>query len=121
MSITMTPGQYQALLHYAEAGAGEYDVVTEFEALRSSIDTANGVTRYVLVVRYQEVPQAPAVIGRTEPYPAGMDIRIEQTRPITRADVDAVLLNKQTTSALVLVTPDPRGVVGWSELDAYVF
>lgn len=121
MTISITESQYSRLLAFAGDGALQVGEETEYLALRAAIDKASGITRYTLLVRYQAVPTAPAVVGRFEAYPAGATARIEQLRPVTRQDVDTVLENKETLPSLVLVTPDPQGIVGWCLLDDYNF
>jgi len=41
------------------------------------------------------------------------------SRPIARADVEAVLKQKARKPVTILVTKDPGGVVGWATLDQF--
>lgn len=121
MAITLKDSQYATLMLYAETGASGQGKLTEFETLRQSIETDNGIKTYVLVLSYQEVPVVPAPVNTTGAYPPGSRKTLRLTRPITRQDVDDALRDVATTEELTLVTPDPLGVVGWSQLSDYNF
>lgn len=121
MAITLKDSQYATLMLYAETGATAQGKSTEFEALRQSIEADNGIKTYVLVLSYQEVPVVPAPVNTMGAYPPGSRKTLRLNRPITRQDVDDALRNVATTEDLTLVTPDPLGVVGWSQLSAYNF
>jgi uncharacterized protein (DUF2236 family) len=114
--------QYDKLMYYAQIGAVGAEALQQFEELRQSIETDNGIKTYVLMVLYQEVPLAPAPVNiGVESYPPGVRLELRLNRPITRQDVDDALRDVATTEELTLVTPDPRGVVGWTQLSAYNF
>lgn len=121
MTITLKDSQYATLMLYAEVGAAGRAKLTEFEELRRSIEADNGVQTYVLVISYQEVPVAPAPVNYSGEYPPGVRKTLRLNRPITRQDVDDLLRDVPTTEELTLVTPDPLGVAGWSQLSAYNF
>lgn len=112
---TLTDNQYEALLKLAAVAYGGDDPV--FLKLRSDIDRANGLTRYVLVIRYEVLPQV--VINGLSHTPKGETIRLEQTRPPTREDVDTALQGVRYHPSLVWITADPRGEVGYHELDNF--
>ena len=85
--ISMTEAQYTALLRYAEQGAATLQETPNFLTMREDIDSRNGVTRHVLVVRWQAVPAGPVPAGTTG-YPPFKYTTLQLTRPITRQDVD---------------------------------
>lgn len=118
--MNITTAQYEALLRYASVGAASLDDTAAFLVVRDAIDLANGVTRGVLCLRWQAVPNAPPPPGVTE-YPPMQTHTLELMRAITRADVDEYLRNEVTLPDLVHVTPDPQGLVGWTLLDDYDF
>lgn len=120
MAIELVVSQYDALLHYAARGALALQATAEYLELRAAIDRANGIRRYALLIRYQQIPVGPAVIGVTD-YPPGLTIRLEQTRAFTRQDIDTALLDKATAPGLVLLTPDEQGLCGWTLLDDFNF
>lgn len=115
MTITMTRAQYDALV-----AAGLNDETVEILRLREEIDAANGVTRYVLNIRWQDVGGSPPPrieLGRG--WPPDQTFMLELERPISRADVDEVLRTQAVNPASVMVTPDTAGVVGWTLLEDY--
>jgi len=121
MDIQLKQAQYDKLMYYAQIGAAGAGSLQQFEELRQAIETDNGIKTYVLVVSYQEVPLEPAPFNVLAPYPPGVRKTLRLSRPITRQDVDDALRNVATTDELTLVTPDPLGVVGWTQLGAYNF
>lgn len=119
--MEITEAQYNDLITYGSVGAAGLEKTTEFEELRTKIEAANGMKRYTLLVRFQAVPQQPAVVGEYADYPPGQTTTIQLYRPITRQDVDDVLVKVETLPDLVFVTPDPQGRVGWALLNSYNF
>jgi hypothetical protein len=115
--ITMSRSEYDALI---EAGITTDN--EEIYRLRNSIDAANGITRYVINMRWQELGgTAPARINLAQGWPPQQVYRLELERRIERADVDTVLTQVATNPVDVQVTSDPRASVGWYNLDDYDF
>lgn len=117
MPLDINESQYEDLL----ALALKADPVTT-RALRAEVDKINGITRYGLLVRWQDLGgQAPPRREIAKPWPPEATQYIEMKRRITRADVDAVLEKRAINPVDVQVTPDPEGRVGWSQLSAFDF
>jgi hypothetical protein len=116
----VTADQYAALLRYGAVGATGLEEDVEFLELRTTIDAANDITRYTLLIRYQAVPQRAAPLPSPgDTYPPGETITLELLRRPTRDDVDTALRGINTIPDLVWLTPDPLGVVGWTILSDY--
>ena len=113
----MTRSQYDNLLYAAKIGNP-----VSASILQRDIDKLNSITRYVLNVRWQDVGgKPPPRIELGKGWPVSLTYRIELERPITRADVDTVLQTNAANPVSSMVTPDPRGIVGWTILDDYTF
>lgn len=123
MTFTLTQEQYESLVHLARLGAatrGEGKQV-ELEQWLRLIEKENGVTRSFVLVQWQELDQ-PLPPGTDFPnkWPPELRQSIELvSRPVARADVDALLAQKARKPTAVLVTRDPEGLVGWKPLDAF--
>lgn len=116
-NVTLTRAQYDALLALASTTSA-----SEARTLRRTIDQANGITRYFLYIRWQDVGgKPPARVELGKGWPANQTYQLELERPISRADVDDVLRNNASNPVSVMVTPDPAGVVGWTLVDDYDF
>lgn len=95
---------------------------TDTRTLRAEVDAVNDIERFGLQIRWQDLGgQVPRRIDLGKPWPPKMTFYLEMQRRITREDVDAVLRTQAISPAVVQVTPDPEGRVGWSELDVYNF
>lgn len=121
--MNLTLEQYEALIALARQGAEAADPprVVELEKWLQEIERANGITRSFLWVQWQEV-DAPLPPGTNFPdvWPPEMRRSIELvTRPVAKADVDALLSSYAREPITVLVTPDPAGRVGWTPVDDY--
>lgn len=117
-TITMTRAQYDALLNAAQVDIDPAALLR----LREMIDTANGITRYFLWIRWQDVGgRPPPRIELGKGWPPLQTYFLELERPLTRADVDDVLRNNATSPVDPQVTPDRYGVVGWTFLPDYSF
>jgi len=115
--ITITRAQYDALLAAASSSN-----TAEVTRLRGLIDAANGITRYVLQIRWQDAGGTPPPrLQRFSDWPVAQTYKLELDRAITRQDVDDVLAQRATSAVSVLVTPDVNGVVGWAEIEEYAF
>lgn len=119
--FTLTQEQYEALVSLSRRGATTESSLRQLEVFLRSIEKANGVTRYFLLVQWQESNQAlPPTAEFPKVWPPELRATIELiSRPIARADVDALIKKKAKQPVNVLVTTDPAGVVGWTQLDKY--
>ncbi len=117
-NVTLTKVEYERLLAWAKVGT---DASAEFYEVRTAIDRRNAVSRHTLMVRWQEVPAQKNPVPVPATYPELQTTLLEMTRPITRDDVLLALVDKPTTPALIYVTADVTGHVGWYELDSYPF
>lgn len=116
-TVTLTRPQYDALMSAALAGN-----TAEVARLRDIIDKANGIKRYFLYVRWQDVGgRPPPLIELGKGWPPNQTYKMELDRPIARADVDAIVAKAAVNPVSVMVTPDRAGIVGWSLIDDYNF
>jgi hypothetical protein len=116
-TITMTRPQYDALLAAAKVG----DPVAAAQ-LQKLIDAGNGIIRYLLQIRWQDVGgKPPPRIELGKGWPPDQTFLLQLERRISRADVDDVLRTNASNPVSVMVTPDPLGVVGWTLIDDYDF
>lgn len=120
-NFTLTIEQYQALVALARQGTTSSDQTLQLEQFLISIEKANGVTRYLLWVQWQELEQAlPPTTKFPEQWPPNLRQRIQQLdRPVGMADVQAVLKVNAKKPTNVLVTTDPAAMVGWTPLATY--
>lgn len=125
--LTLLQHEYESLIELARQGTLNPDgSVNQSKALSldsflRALETRNGVTRYFIWVQWQEQNQP---LPPTTDFPAKWPPEMRQplalvTRPIARADVDALLKVKAKSPTSVLVTRDPAGLVGWTELDVF--
>jgi hypothetical protein len=116
-NIIMTRAQYDALLAAAHAGN-----TIEVDRLRDLIDEANGIVRYKLWIRWQDVGgRPPPRIELGKGWPSNQTYFLELERKITRLDVDDALRNNAKNPVSVMVTPDPNATVGWTLINDYDF
>jgi len=111
--------EYTALVALARTGASAENRVPELETFLRSIEKKNEVTRYFLLVRWQEADQK---MPPTTRFPASWPPYLQQTieridRPIARVDVQEVLDTFATNPVTPMVTIDPQGIYGWTEFD----
>lgn len=123
MNITLNAEQYTALVALARRGAAVEgtDAVLKLEEFLRQTEKQAGVTRFFLWVRWQEAKQPlPPTTSFPTSWPPSLQQIIERLdRPIARVDVEAMLKENATSPATVLVTQDPAGQVGWTELNVY--
>jgi len=119
--------QYEALIALAAEGTKLSDGTVDTEKARRldeflrSIEKANGVTRSLVWVQWQET-DSPLPPGTHFPdvWPPNLRKKIELiTRPVARADVDALLKTQARSPVNVLCTKDPAGVLGYTPLDTF--
>lgn len=115
--LTITRTQLDALV-----AAGLASNTAEVERLRDIIYTANSIRIYRLSIRWQNVGgQPPPRIELGLGWPQDQTYLLELERAIAREDVDTVLTTNAVNPALVMVTPDPNGELGWTLLEDYSF
>jgi hypothetical protein len=121
MKIQLELEEYEALSFFAREGAADADKKRQVEAFLQSIEKKNSVTRYFLVVQWQEAAYAlPPTARFPNPWPPEMRFTLERTdRPIARADVEKVLSTKAKKPVTVMITTDPGGELGWQAIDTY--
>lgn len=123
MNITLNAEQYTALVALARRGAVAEgtDAILKLEEFLRQTEKQAGVTRFFLWVRWQEAKQPlPPTTNFPSVWPPSLQQIIERLdRPIARVDVEAMLKENATNPATVLVTQDPAGQVGWTELNVY--
>lgn len=113
----MTRAQYDALVGLAVQASAEAAA-----ELRDAIDEANGISRHILIIRWQDVGGTqPRRIESGSDWPPETTYRLELERAISRQDVMDVLNHNASNPVGTQVTPDPDGNVGWSLLEDYTF
>ncbi len=120
--ISLDQQDYEALVSLAREGAkSDPDRVRKLESFLRLIEQGSGIHRYFLWVQWQEANQPlPPSTDFPEKWPPELRASIELvTRPIAKVDVEKLLAQRARKPVSVLVTPDPAGVVGWTELNAY--
>lgn len=126
-TFTLSQEQYESLIALAQAstvnpdGSINQDKALVLDAALRDIESANGVTRYSLFIRWQD-PLAPLPPGVNFPatWPPTLQFFLQLvTRPISKADVLTVVQQRTPKALNVMVTPDPAGLVGWTQIDAY--
>lgn len=121
MTIELDQEQYLALISLARKGADTPDKKRVLENFLKDIDAANGVSRYVLLVQWQEA-DAPLPKNADFPvvWPPSMRLTLERTdRPIAKSDVTKAVAAKASNPVEVLVTRDLGGIVGWVKLNDF--
>lgn len=119
MPISLSRDQYELLLSYARREREVDDLLADTQR---RIDQANAVRRFVLNIRWMARDGAsPRRIDIGKGWPPTQQVLLKMERAIAREDVDAILRAQPSTPVSVNVTSDPRGVVGWTELDAWDF
>jgi hypothetical protein len=121
-NLTLTITQYTALVALARVGAVMQNAdQTALEQFLVSIEKANGVTRYLLWVRWQELDEPlPSNVSFPTTWPSNLSQMIQIiNRPVALTDVQAVLTSKAKNPTNVMVTPDPNAALGWSTLNQF--
>lgn len=126
-TINVTQEEYEALIALARRGTIQADGSVD-EAKAHDLDNwlrrleqRNGVNRYAVWLQWQEQDEPlPPGTNFPEKWPPEKRHYIALTsRPISKADVDAVLKKKARQPTSVLVTRDPAARVGWTEVNAF--
>ena len=119
--LTLQQEQYEALIALARKGTTNEGEARALDAFLRSLEVANGITRHFVLVQWQEAAQPlPPSTNFPGKWPPELRASIELiTRPIARADVDALVAARAKSPINVLVTSDPGGIVGWTQLDKF--
>ena len=126
-TLTLTQEAYSALAALARKsifnadGTINQEKALLLESFLKEIEKENGVTRYGIWIQWQDPDEAvPPTANFPISWPSEMRYYLEiVTRPISRADVEAVVKQRAPNAVSVMVTPDPAALVGWSTLDSY--
>lgn len=125
--ISLEQPEYEALVEFARRGTLDHEGRPRaedarlLEAFLVSIEKKSGIQRYTLWVQWQETAY-PLPPGTRFPEKWPPELREQLTltsRPIAKSDVTTLLANRAKSPVTVLVTADPAGLVGWSQLNEY--
>lgn len=125
--ISLSQQNYEALVALAREGTKNpdgtlnSDLSRKLESFLRFIEAGSDIDRHFLWVQWQEADQPlPPSAQFPDKWPPELRTSIElTTRPIAKADVDAVLAKKARTPMNVLVTKDPAGIIGWSQPEVF--
>lgn len=126
-TFTLSQDQYEALIALARQSTVKTDGQIDGDKARAldtflrSLEAANGITRYILWVQWQEADTRVAPTSRfPAEWPPSLRFKIELlTRPITQDDVNQVLAQRARKPVTVLVTPDPGAELGWTPVESF--
>lgn len=120
-NVTLNLEQYLALLSMARRGATSPDHTRTLEAFLKDIDRTSGITRYTLLVQWQELNSPlPPNTRFPDVWPPEMRATMERTdRPIAKADVLALVKDRARNGSNILVTKDLGGIVGWTKVEEF--
>ena len=119
--MNLTEEQYTALITLARQGVASPDQARNLEVFLQNIDKSNNITRYTLLVQWQEL-DSPVPPGARFPdkWPPEQRALIERTdRAIAKADVLTVVKKNSRNAHEILVTRDVAGLVGWTKIDDF--
>lgn len=118
MNISLTEEEYLALVSLARKGTTP-EGSRGLEVFLKDVDRKNDITRYTLLVQWQEL-DSPLPPNTRFPavWPPEMRAFIEQTtRPVSRQDVEKLVADRATSATNIMVTRDVAGLAGWQKLD----
>lgn len=121
ITLALSLAEYEALASLAARGAATTDEKRALDTFLRAMEARAGLVRDLLWIQWQEA-DAPLPPGTTFPetWPESQRYRLEMViRPIAQSDVDEVLRLHARSPSLVLVTPDPGAVLGWTRLEDY--
>lgn len=122
MTFELSQEQYEALISLARTGAAtDPNKQRQLESWLRLIEKANGVTRDLVVVLWQELdaPLPPGTFFPTQ-WPPELKRTVELvTRPVARADIDKVLEVHARNPLAVMCTKDPAGILGLTPIDDF--
>lgn len=114
--VTLTRAQYESLLA-AASGDTAIDVLT----LRETIDDANGIRRYFLRIRWQDLGAPRSKAWSMEDWPPEQQRNLELDRPITLEDVNTAVLAAAVKPAGIMVSLSRVTNIGWTALEDWDF
>lgn len=121
-TFQLSQEDYTALAALAQRGTYRPDGSVDqgralaLDSFLRSLEKANGITRYSLWLQWQS-PTAPLPPGTNFPetWPPELRYFLQLiSRPITQADVLAVVAQRTPNAVNILVTRDPAGLLGWT-------
>lgn len=112
--VTFTREQYDALRDAFDNRNNEL-----LEQVLEVIERENGILRFVLHIRWQEVGGVPTPANQFLDWPPNQTFTLVLSRPPTALDVQDVLRNQATNYTGVMVSADPAGELGWKTLEAF--
>jgi hypothetical protein len=117
----MSDEEYSALIFLSKKYITDAEELRRVDSYHRSIETKNGIVRYLLRVRWQELEAPlPPMASFPRVWPPELDLTIEKVAiPIARYDVEQALKQKASKPFNVMVTKDPAGIVGWTKIDDY--
>jgi hypothetical protein len=120
MNISMSLEEYEALSSLARKGRTA-DELRAVDSFLKSLDAKNSIVRYEVWVQWQETDSPlPPTANFPTVWPPELRAHMERfDRPIAKTDVEALLLKKARAPMSILVTKDPAGVLGWTEIDQF--
>lgn len=120
--ISLTLEQYTALISLGRKGVGgDPNRIQDYELFLRDIEKANKITRYAILVRWQELNE-PLPPHRDFPrsWPPERQTLMERTdRPIARKDLDDKLKTLSRRPEEIMVTRDLGGIAGWTKVDEF--
>jgi hypothetical protein len=127
--ISLNQQEYESLIALAREGAkddaGNVDQnkAVQIDSWLRLIEKKNGITRDAVWIQWQESDSPlPPTTNFPDVWPPELRFYLElTTRLVSRADVDAVIEEKTSKPANILVTRDPGGRVGFTPLEDFNF
>jgi hypothetical protein len=119
MTYTLKDDEYTALVALAKQGKAAAQL-RDIDTWLKVIEVRNGVTRFLLLVRWQEARSPAPTTKFPKEWPPTLSLTIEQTsRPISKTDVLEHLKTRAKEPTNIMVSKDPGGELGWFTLDAF--
>jgi hypothetical protein len=111
-NVSLSLEQYEALIAFAREGQTP-EMLRSVNAFLQDIEQQNGIRRSYLHVQWQETNSAlPPTARFPDRWPPELRCTIERTdRPVSRADVDAVMATRARRPLNILVTADPSQII----------
>lgn len=119
--VTLNIEQYSALVTLARRGCENPEQARTLESYLKEIDKQNHVTRYSLLIQWQELDSpVPPTARFPEKWPPELRLFMERIdRPIAKSDVTSAVAKHAKNPHEVMVTRDVAGLVGWTKLDDF--
>lgn len=118
--IEITPQQLWALEDIGDSANPVATALAIADAIRKN--NTDIPRRWILSVRYKPVRGLPApYVNQVTDYPAFETFVLKYERAISKQDVLDAIQARESSVVDVQVTPDPRSLRGWTQLDVYSF